>query len=199
MDVIGKHEIAEAETKSSTRSRTGSSCCLERCSGSSPRNASWTSRAVRGRCWLGGRSGSASAGRRRRQRRVSRRGATARGRTATDRLEFVEADAGNYEAEPGSFDVASYIGATWICGGLARTLELMRRPLYAGGLLFVGAGSGTNHRRRRRSSRWSAGPASTSLQAHQRRLRGLLGRVFGFPDGGGVQGPPLPQTTHGAV
>lgn len=57
---------------------------------------------------------------------------------AADRLEFVEADAATYEAEPGSFDVVSCIGATWIGGGLAGTLELMRRPLRAGGLLLVG-------------------------------------------------------------
>jgi SAM-dependent methyltransferase len=55
-----------------------------------------------------------------------------------DRLKFVEADAGNYDAEPGSFDVVSCIGATWIGGGLGGTLELMRRPLRAGGLLLVG-------------------------------------------------------------
>ena len=57
---------------------------------------------------------------------------------AGDRLEFVEADAARYEAEPGSFDVVSCIGATWIGGGLVGTLELMRRPLRAGGLLLVG-------------------------------------------------------------
>ena len=56
----------------------------------------------------------------------------------TDRVEFVEADAGNYDAEPGSFDVVSCIGATWIGGGLAGTLELIRRLLRAGGLLLVG-------------------------------------------------------------
>jgi SAM-dependent methyltransferase len=55
-----------------------------------------------------------------------------------DRLEFVQADAGQYDAEPLSFDVVSCIGATWIGGGLAGTLELMRRPLRPGGLLLVG-------------------------------------------------------------
>ncbi len=55
-----------------------------------------------------------------------------------DQLEFVEADAGDYAAEAGSFDVVSCIGATWIGGGLVGTLELMRGPLRPGGLLLVG-------------------------------------------------------------
>jgi SAM-dependent methyltransferase len=55
-----------------------------------------------------------------------------------DRLEFVEADAGNFAVEPGSFDVVSCIGATWIGGGLAGTLELMRRPLRPAGLMLIG-------------------------------------------------------------
>ena len=55
-----------------------------------------------------------------------------------DQLGFVEADAGQYDAESGFFDVVSCIGATWIGGGLAGTLELMRRPLHPGGLLLVG-------------------------------------------------------------
>ena len=55
-----------------------------------------------------------------------------------DRLEFVKADAGRYDTEPESFEVVSCIGATWIGGGLAKTLELMRRPLRPGGLVLVG-------------------------------------------------------------
>ena len=55
-----------------------------------------------------------------------------------DRLEFVKADAGTYATEPGSFDVVSCVGATWIGGGLAGTLELMRRPLRSGGLVLAG-------------------------------------------------------------
>ncbi len=36
------------------------------------------------------------------------------------------------------FDVVCCIGATWIGGGLAGTLEIMRRHLKPGGMLFVG-------------------------------------------------------------
>ena len=36
-----------------------------------------------------------------------------------DRLTFIQGDAGTYEPEPGAFDVAACIGATWIGGGLA--------------------------------------------------------------------------------
>ena len=55
-----------------------------------------------------------------------------------DRLEFVKVDAGEYATEPESFDVVSCIGASWIGGDLAGTLELMRRPMRPGGLLLVG-------------------------------------------------------------
>ncbi|WP_037908129.1 SAM-dependent methyltransferase [Actinacidiphila yeochonensis] len=57
---------------------------------------------------------------------------------AADRLEFVRGDAGRYEAEPNAFDVVSCVGATWIGGGLAGTVELMRRALKPGGLMLVG-------------------------------------------------------------
>lgn len=55
-----------------------------------------------------------------------------------DRVQFVEADAGTYDAEPGAFDIVSCIGATWIGGGLVGTLDLMRRPLHRDGLALVG-------------------------------------------------------------
>ncbi|MFG1946720.1 SAM-dependent methyltransferase [Nonomuraea sp. NPDC048826] len=55
-----------------------------------------------------------------------------------DRIEFVQADAGTYEAEPDAFDIVSCIGATWIGGGLAGTLDLMRRPLRRDGIALVG-------------------------------------------------------------
>ncbi|MEX0664681.1 MAG: class I SAM-dependent methyltransferase [Acidimicrobiia bacterium] len=53
-------------------------------------------------------------------------------------VHFIEGDAALHEAEPGSFDVVSCIGATWIGGGLSGTLELMRAPLHATGWLLVG-------------------------------------------------------------
>lgn len=55
-----------------------------------------------------------------------------------DRLRFVEADAATYADEPDTYDIVSCIGATWIGGGLAGTLERMRRPLRPDGLALVG-------------------------------------------------------------
>ncbi|MGK5558934.1 SAM-dependent methyltransferase [Actinomadura kijaniata] len=55
-----------------------------------------------------------------------------------ERVRFVHGDAGAYRAEPGAFDVVCCIGATWIGGGLAGTLEVMRPALAPGGLLLVG-------------------------------------------------------------
>ena len=56
-----------------------------------------------------------------------------------DRVTFVRANASTYEIAPAAFDVVSCIGATWIGGGLAGTLDLMR-PGLAGpdSLLLVG-------------------------------------------------------------
>ena len=51
---------------------------------------------------------------------------------------FVQGDAGHYEAEPGAFDVASCIGATWIGGGIAGTIELLRPALRPGGRILIG-------------------------------------------------------------
>ncbi len=55
-----------------------------------------------------------------------------------DRVEIVEGDAALYRAEPGAFDVVCCIGATWIGGGLAGTVELLRPALRPGGLLLIG-------------------------------------------------------------
>lgn len=58
-----------------------------------------------------------------------------------DRLTFEPGDAAAYAAEvaePAAYDVVCCIGATWIGGGLAGTLELMKPALRPGGLLLVG-------------------------------------------------------------
>jgi SAM-dependent methyltransferase len=56
-----------------------------------------------------------------------------------DNVTFVQADAARYESQRGGFDIVSCIGATWIGGGLAGTLELMRPALRnADSLLLVG-------------------------------------------------------------
>jgi SAM-dependent methyltransferase len=54
------------------------------------------------------------------------------------RVTFVQGDAAAYEAEPGGFDIASCLGATWIGGGLAGTLALLRPAVQPGGLVLVG-------------------------------------------------------------
>jgi SAM-dependent methyltransferase len=59
-------------------------------------------------------------------------------RGVADRLSFVQGDAGAYVAKEGAFDIASCIGATWIGGGLAGTIALLRSAIRPGGLLLVG-------------------------------------------------------------
>lgn len=55
-----------------------------------------------------------------------------------DRVTYQQGDAGRYEADPGAYDMVSCLGATWIGGGLAGTLELMRPALAPDGVLLVG-------------------------------------------------------------
>jgi SAM-dependent methyltransferase len=54
------------------------------------------------------------------------------------RVTFEHGDAGAYVAEPGAFDIASCLGATWIGGGIAGTLALLRPAVRPGGLVLVG-------------------------------------------------------------
>lgn len=56
----------------------------------------------------------------------------------SERIEYVLGDAGRYDAEPGGYDVASCIGATWIGGGLLGTLQLLHRAVRPDGLILVG-------------------------------------------------------------
>ncbi len=55
-----------------------------------------------------------------------------------DRLTFLHGDAGTYEPDPGAFDIAACIGATWIGGGLAGTVELLRPAIGRAGRLLIG-------------------------------------------------------------
>jgi SAM-dependent methyltransferase len=54
-----------------------------------------------------------------------------------DRVAFIHRDAAGYLAEA-PVDVAACVGATWIGGGVAGTVELLRRSLQDGGLMLVG-------------------------------------------------------------
>lgn len=53
------------------------------------------------------------------------------------RLEFVHGDAAGYVADEKA-DVAACVGATWIGGGVAGTIELLARSLRAGGIILIG-------------------------------------------------------------
>jgi SAM-dependent methyltransferase len=55
-----------------------------------------------------------------------------------DRVRFVRGDASRFGVTPASFDAVACIGATWIGGGLAGTIDLMRPALAPGGLLLIG-------------------------------------------------------------
>lgn len=54
-----------------------------------------------------------------------------------DRVSFIHGDAAGYVAEE-KVDVAACVGATWIAGGVAGTVELLARSLRAGGIILVG-------------------------------------------------------------
>jgi len=54
-----------------------------------------------------------------------------------DRVEFLHGDAAGYVADE-KVGVAACIGATWIGGGVAGTIELLARSLCPGGILLIG-------------------------------------------------------------
>jgi SAM-dependent methyltransferase len=68
--------------------------------------------------------------------------AAARDRAAhlgvADRVRFERAEASGFAVDQASFDAVACIGATWIGGGLAGTIDLMRPALAPGGLLLIG-------------------------------------------------------------
>ncbi len=55
-----------------------------------------------------------------------------------DSVEIIEASGSDYEASPGSFDLTSCLGATWIWDGYAGTLDALVRWTKPGGLIAVG-------------------------------------------------------------
>ncbi len=54
-----------------------------------------------------------------------------------DQVEFIHGDAANYVSGE-KVDVAACIGATWIAGGFAGTIELLTQSLRAGGIILIG-------------------------------------------------------------
>ena len=54
-----------------------------------------------------------------------------------DRVTFIHGDAAGHVAED-KVDVAACVGATWIGGGVAGTIELLARSLRPGGIVLIG-------------------------------------------------------------
>lgn len=54
-----------------------------------------------------------------------------------DHLTFIHNDAAGYVADE-KVDVAACVGATWIGGGVAGTIELLQQSLRSGGILLIG-------------------------------------------------------------
>jgi SAM-dependent methyltransferase len=54
-----------------------------------------------------------------------------------DRVEFIHGDAAGYVSDEKA-DVAACLGATWIAGGVAGTIELLGRSLRPGGIILIG-------------------------------------------------------------
>ena len=54
-----------------------------------------------------------------------------------DRVGFIHGDAAGYVADE-KVDVAACVGATWIGGGVAGTIELLARSLRTGGIILIG-------------------------------------------------------------
>lgn len=55
----------------------------------------------------------------------------------TDRVTFIHDDATGYVADE-KVDVAACVGATWIGGGVAGTIELLAKSLRPGGIILIG-------------------------------------------------------------
>ena len=54
-----------------------------------------------------------------------------------DQVDFIHGDAAGYVADQ-PVDVAACVGATWIGGGVAGTIQLLTRSLRPGGILLIG-------------------------------------------------------------
>ena len=54
-----------------------------------------------------------------------------------DQVTFIHGDAAGYVSDQ-KVDVAACVGATWIGGGVAGTIELLTRSLHPGGIILIG-------------------------------------------------------------
>jgi cyclopropane fatty-acyl-phospholipid synthase-like methyltransferase len=59
-------------------------------------------------------------------------------RQLEDRVEIVNLGGAEYDATPGSFDLAMCIGATWVWDGFAGTIEALKKIVAPGGLIAIG-------------------------------------------------------------
>lgn len=55
-----------------------------------------------------------------------------------DRIEILEMGGADYDAAPGSFDLATCIGATWVWDGFLGTVEALKKIVKPGGLIAIG-------------------------------------------------------------
>jgi len=55
----------------------------------------------------------------------------------TDKVKFIHGDAAGYVSDE-KVNVAACVGATWIAGGVAGTIELLSQSLLTGGIILIG-------------------------------------------------------------
>jgi hypothetical protein len=88
-----------------------------------------------------------------------------------DRVSFVQGDAARYVAQPGAFDIACCLGATWIGDGLAGTAALLRPAIRDGGLIVLGEPYYIDQPPPEAFAAWGLGPDDhTSLAGTAERL-----------------------------
>ena len=129
----GVHQIRRIHLRPGSWRRSG------RLSGCRRGRGCLTSPAGPGKCCAPGRetTGSSAPGWTSAASSSARRGSAPGGLGVEDRVSFVHGDASGYAArEP--VGVAACVGATWIGGGVAGTVELLRRSLVPGGIMLIG-------------------------------------------------------------
>jgi SAM-dependent methyltransferase len=73
-----------------------------------------------------------------RQKAIERARAKIVQRGLADKLEVVQGKGAEYRFEPGSFDYAACVGATFIWGGYKPALQALKQAIHPGGKLIVG-------------------------------------------------------------